>query len=91
MGVCGIDSWIPGICFHVVSLCDFADDVVGYEHAIAMHLTLWYIMLVCHQNDVCENYIGSLICWWLLWSERNCKSCPVGFLVVCKCRLCCNL
>ena len=25
-----------------------------------MHLTLWYIVFVSHQDDVCENYIGSV-------------------------------
>ena len=25
-----------------------------------MHLSLWYIVFVCHHNDVCENYIGSV-------------------------------
>ena len=32
---------------HVVSLCDFVYYVVGQEPAIAMHLTLWYIVFVC--------------------------------------------
>ena len=25
-----------------------------------MHLTLWYIVFICHQNDIYENYIGSV-------------------------------
>ena len=25
-----------------------------------MHLALWYVVLVCHQYDVCENYVGSV-------------------------------
>ena len=25
-----------------------------------MHLTLWYIVFVCHKNDVCEDSIGSV-------------------------------
>ena len=25
-----------------------------------MHLALWYVVLVCHQYDVCENAVGSL-------------------------------
>ena len=25
-----------------------------------MHLSLWYVVLVCHQYDVCENYVGSV-------------------------------
>ena len=31
-----------------------------YEHAIAVHLALWYVVLVCHQYDVCENSVGSV-------------------------------
>ena len=33
---------------------------LGKGPAIAMHHTLWYIVFVCHQNNVCENYIGSV-------------------------------
>ena len=64
--------------------------MVGYEPAVNKHLTLWYIVLVCHHNDVCENSIGGVYvggydgqsesgigCWR--------KLCPVGFLVVSKC------
>ena len=25
-----------------------------------MHLALWYVLLACHQHDVCENYVGSV-------------------------------
>ena len=25
-----------------------------------MHLTLWYVVLVYHQYDVCKNYVGSV-------------------------------
>ena len=25
-----------------------------------MHLALWYGVFVCHQYDVCENYVGSV-------------------------------
>ena len=25
-----------------------------------MHLALWYVVLVCHQYDVCENFVGSV-------------------------------
>ena len=43
-------------------------------------------MFVCHQNDVRENYIGSVYC---NLSESGLfsfgKLCPVGFLLVCKC------
>ena len=55
------ESWIPGTCFpYVISLCDCAYCVFGQEPAIAMHLALWYVVLVCHQYDVCENYVGSV-------------------------------
>ena len=49
-----------------------------------MHLALWYVVLVCHQYDVCENYVGgygglrkSGLCVF-------CKWCPFCFLVVGK-------
>ena len=32
----------------------------GQESAFAMHLALWYVLLVCHQYDVCENAVGSV-------------------------------
>ena len=32
----------------------------GKSPVIAMHLSLWYVVLVCHQYDVCENYVGSV-------------------------------
>ena len=41
-------------------VCDFAYYVFGEEPAIAMYLALWYVVLVCHQYDVCENYVGSV-------------------------------
>ena len=28
---------------------------------IAMHLSLWYVVLVSHQHDLCENYVCSVI------------------------------
>ena len=52
-----------------------------------MHLALWYVVLVCHQYDVCENSVGSVYvggygglieCGLCVF----CKSCPVCFLVV---------
>ena len=52
---------ITGVCFsYVVSLCDFAYYVFGKEPAVAMHLALWYVLLVCHQYDVCKNSVGSV-------------------------------
>ena len=34
--------------------------MVAGEPAIAMHLALWYVVLVCHQYDVCKNCAGSV-------------------------------
>ena len=46
---------------------------------------LWYVLLVCHQYDVCENFVGSV---YVGLSESGlcvfCKLCPVCFLVVGK-------
>ena len=53
----------------------------GQEPAVAMHLALWYVLLVCHQYDVYVGGYGGL-------SESGlcvfCKLCPVRFLVVGK-------
>ena len=55
------ERWVIGVYSpHVISLYDFAYYVVGLEPAVAVHLTIWYIVLVCHQNDVCEASIGSV-------------------------------
>ena len=44
-----IESWITGVCSpYVISLCDFAYYVFGQEPAVAIHLALWYGVLVCH-------------------------------------------
>ena len=49
---------ITGVCSpYVVSLCDFAYYVFGQEPATAMHFSLWYVVLVCQQYDVCY--------WWV--------------------------
>ena len=56
----------------------------------AMHLLLLcifpYVVLVCHQYDVCENYVGSV---YIGLSESDlcvfCELCPVSFLVVDEC------
>ena len=55
-----------------------------------MHLTLWYIVFFCHQNDVCEDYISIVYAgeYCGLSESELCvfgKLCPVSFLVVCKC------
>ena len=53
-----------------------------------MHLALWYVLLVCHQYDVCKNYFGSVYVggYGGLSESGLCvfrKLCPVGILVVC--------
>ena len=48
--------------------------VVGKEPAIAVYLARWYVVLVCHQYDVCKNYVGSVCVGGY----------PVSFLVVGK-------
>ena len=52
-----------------------------------MHLTFWYVVIVCHQYDVCKNYVGSMyVGGYGSLSESRlcvfCALCPVGFLVV---------
>ena len=55
------ESWITRVCSpYVIYLCDFAYYVFGQEPAIAMNIALWYVVLVCHQYDVCENSVGSV-------------------------------
>ena len=63
--------------------------VFGQEPAVAMHLAHWYVVLVCHQFDVCENSVGSVyVGGYGGLSESGlcvfCKLCPVCFLVVGK-------
>ena len=74
---------------YVISLSDFAYYVFGQEPAVAVHLALWYVLLVCHQYDVCENSVGSVyVGGYCGLSESGlcvfCKLCPVCFLVVGK-------
>ena len=59
--------------------------VFGQEPAVAMHLALWNVVLVCHQYDsVGSVYVGG----YSGLSESGlcvfCKLCPVCFLVVGK-------
>ena len=54
-----------------------------------MHLAFWYVLLVCHQYDVCENSVGSVYVGGYGGLSENglcvfCKLCPVCFLVVGK-------
>ena len=55
------ESCITGVCSsYVISLCDLAYYVFGQEPVVAMNLALWYVVLVCHQYDVCEHSVGSV-------------------------------
>ena len=61
----------------------------GIEPAVAVHLARWYVLLFCHQYDVCENSVGSVyVGGYCGLSESGlcvfCKLCPVCFLVVGK-------
>ena len=63
--------------------CFFAYYVVGYDHEVAMHIALRYVVLVCHQYDVCKQIIGSV---YVGLSESGLcvfpELCSVSFLVV---------
>ena len=55
-----------------------------------MHLSHWYIVFVYHQNDVCENSIGSVyVGGYCGLSESRLhvfgKLCLASFPVICKC------
>ena len=55
-----------------------------------MHLSFWYVVLVCHQYDVCENYVSSVYIggYGVLSESGLCvfrELCPISFLVVGKC------
>ena len=52
-----------------------------------MHLALWYVVLVCHQYDVCTTYVDSVYVGVYdgLSESGLCvfgELCPVSFLVV---------
>ena len=52
-----------------------------------MHLTLWYVVFVCHQYDVCKHYVGSVYVGGYGGLNKSrlcvfCELCTVGFLVV---------
>ena len=82
------ESWFTGVCSpYFIYLCDFAYYGFGQEPAFDMHLSLWYVVLVCHQYDVCENSVSSVyVGGYGGLSESGlcvfCKLCPVCFLVV---------
>ena len=55
-----------------------------------MHLSLWHVVLVCNQYDVCKNSVGSVyISGYGGLSESGlcvlCELCPVSFFVVGEC------
>ena len=85
------ESWSTGVCSpYVISLCDFAYYVFGQEPAVARHLALWDVLLVCHQYDACENFVGSVYVggYGGLSESGLCvfhKLCPVSLLVVSEC------
>ena len=62
-----------------------------------MYLALLYVVLVCHQYDVCKNSVGSVYVGGYGGLSENGLSvfrelCPVSFLVLVKVpRLCCIL
>ena len=50
-----------------------------------MHISLWYVVRVCHQYDVCEHYAGG---HRGLSESRLCvfrELCPVSIIVVGDC------
>ena len=62
-----------------------------------MHLALWYVVLVCHQYDVCKIDVGSVYvdAYGGLSESGLCvfrELCPVSFIVVDDSpSLCCSL
>ena len=52
-----------------------------------MHFSLWYVVLVCHPYDACENSVGSVYIggYGGLSESGLCELCPVSFLVVGEC------
>ena len=45
----------------------------------------WYVVLVCHQYDICNNYVGSVYVGGYGGLSGLCvfrELCPVSFLVV---------
>ena len=58
--------------------------------SLQLDLALWYVVIVCHQYDVCENYVGSVYIsgYGSLSESRSCafrKLCPDSFPIVGEC------
>ena len=60
-----------------------------------MHLTLWYVVFICHQDNVSENYIGSVSVGGhcgvsaIVSSRLPCSLQKfVGFVVICSYVVC---
>ena len=77
------------MCFRclIFNLSGPCELLFGQEPAVAVHLALWYVLLVCHQYDVCENSVGSVYVGGYCGLRESglcvfCKLCPVCFLVV---------
>ena len=52
-----------------------------------MHLALWYVVIVCHQYDVCKNAVGGVYVGGYGGLSKSGlpvfrELCPVSFLVV---------
>ena len=73
--------------FYRFCLCLSMSEVIS--SLVAVHLTLWYIVVICHLDNICEHYIGSVYVGGYC-GLRKCglcvfsNFCPFGFLVVFK-------
>ena len=71
----------------MLSLCVILHTIWSVRACICYASCLWYVVLVCHQYDVCKNYVGSVyVGGYGGLSESGlcvfCELCPVSFLVV---------
>ena len=78
------------VCVLFVSCVHHVAVSMLHDLQFAMHLALWYVVLVCHQYDVCEKYVGSVYVGGYCGVSKIglCvfrKLCPVSFLVVGEC------
>ena len=67
-------------------MSDFAYYVFGQELAVAMYL--WYVVLACHQYDVCENYVGSVYVGGYGGLKSTFK---ISYIIINKCCIFLNL